>query len=95
MTSFFLILILLMLFWFAYNLWQLFALTRKHHQAIEHLKKVVVRLSDKQYSLAEKITIANQFKSDFDKDVRVLNREFAELQHHLFRLISGDEQFKK
>ena len=95
MTSFFLTLILLMLLGFAYNLWQLFVLTRKHHQAIEHLKKVFVKLSDKQHSLTEKITIANQFKSDFDKDVRVLNREIAELQHLLFRLISGDEQFKK
>lgn len=95
MTSFFLTLVLLMLLGFAYNLWRLFVLNRNHHQAIEHLKKVFVKLSDKQHSLTEKITIANQFKSDFDKDVRVLNREIAELQHLLFRLISGDEQFKK
>jgi|GEM_PF-3828469 len=88
------ILFFLLALWFVYNLWQIYLLSKRHYQTIEHLKNVVVKLSDRQHALSEKITVANQFKSHFAEDTKVLNREIAEFQYLLFDLISGSEQKK-
>ena len=82
------ILFFLLALWFVYNLWQIYLLSKRHSQTIEHLKNVIVKLSDRQRTLSEKIEVSNQFKSNFDEEVKVLNREIAELQYLLFHLIS-------
>lgn len=89
------ILIFLLALWFIYNLWQIYLLSKRHTQTIEHLKNVVVKLSDIQHTLSEKITVANQFKSHFDEDVKVLDHEIADLHYFLFKLISESRQEKK
>ncbi len=94
MVYVFSILFFLLALWFVYNLWQIYRLSKRHTRTIEHLKNVVVKLSDRQHALSEKITVVNQFKSNFDVDAKVLNSEIAELQYLLFDLISGSEQEK-
>lgn len=82
------ILFFLLALWFVYNLWQIYLLSKRHTRTIEHLKNVIVRLSDRQRTLSEKIAVSNQFKSHFDEEVKVLDREIAEFQYLLFHLIS-------
>jgi hypothetical protein len=64
---------------------------KQHYRNMEQLQRIISSLHEKQLILKEKVFIASEYNSNYNKDMKNLGDEVVELQKVFLEIISNQK----